>query len=120
MSTTGSTTGQPTRPEPPDPYAQIAEWYDLEHDEFSDDIELYLELIGGATRRLASLEGGAGTGRLLAALAGAGYLATGVEPSTAMRARYALRVAALPERVARRMRLVEGTATALGLPASER
>jgi SAM-dependent methyltransferase len=109
--------GAPTEP---DPYAQIAEWYDLEHDSFTDDIELYLELVGGETARLAMLEVGAGTGRLLAALAGAGYVVTGVEPSAAMRERCVLRLTALPERVARRIRMVEGTATALGLPPSER
>jgi len=101
----------------PDAYAQIAEWYDLEHDSFSDDIELYLELVGGETARLAILEVGSGTGRLLAALAGAGYVVTGVEPSAAMRQRCAGRVAALPERVARRIHVVEGTATDLRLAA---
>lgn len=100
-----------------DPYAQIAEWYDLEHDSFTDDIELYLELIGGETSRLAILEVGAGTGRLLAALAAAGYVVTGVEPSAAMRARCARRLEALPERVARRISVVAGTATDLNLPA---
>lgn len=104
----------------PDPYAQIAEWYDLEHDSFTDDIELYLELIGGATTRLAILEVGAGTGRLLAALAGAGYVVTGVEPSAAMRARCARRLAALPERVARRISIVAGTASDLPVAAVER
>lgn len=103
-----------------DPYAQIAEWYDLEHDDFGDDIALYLELLGGETSRLAILEIGAGTGRLLAALAGAGYVVTGVEPSAAMRERGARRMATLPERVARRMRIIPGTATDLGLPAEER
>lgn len=103
-----------------DPYAQIAEWYDLEHDGFSDDIELYLELIGGETSRLAILEVGAGTGRLLAALAGAGYVVTGVEPSMAMRQRCAGRLATLPERVARRIHMLEGTATDLRLPATDR
>ncbi len=100
-----------------DPYAKIAEWYDLEHDSFSDDIELYLELLGGATNRLAILEVGAGTGRLLAAFASAGYVVTGVEPSAAMRERCAGRLATLPERVARRIHLVEGSATTL--PAME-
>ncbi|MDE3228834.1 MAG: methyltransferase domain-containing protein [Chloroflexota bacterium] len=103
-----------------DPYALIAEWYDLEHDSFTDDIELYQELLAGETQRLAILEVGAGSGRLLAALAGAGYVVTGVEPSAAMRARCVARLAALPERVARRARIVEGTATALGLDAGER
>lgn len=103
-----------------DPYARIAEWYDLEHDSFTDDIELYLELVGGETQRLTILEVGSGTGRLMAALAGAGYVVTGVEPSAAMRQRCAGRVAALPERVARRVRVVAGAATAMGLVASER
>lgn len=104
----------------PDPYARIAEWYDLEHDGFTDDIELYLELLEGETARLSILEVGAGTGRLLAALAGAGYVVTGVEPSSAMRERCAGRLATLPERVARRIHVVDGTAIDLGVPAMER
>lgn len=107
-------------PTEPDPYAPIAEWYDLEHDSFTDDVELYLELFGGETTRLAILEVGAGTGRLLAALAGAGYVVTGIEPSAAMRERGARRLAALPERVARRITLVAGTATDPGAPATAR
>lgn len=103
-----------------DPYARIAEWYDVEHDSFTDDFELYLELLGGETRRLAILEVGSGSGRLLAALASAGYVATGVEPSAAMRARHAQRMAALPEAVARRASVVAGSATALNLPADQR
>lgn len=101
-----------------DPYALIAEWYDLEHDDFSDDIALYLELIGGAASRLAILEVGSGTGRLLAALAGAGYVVTGVEPSAAMRNRCAQRMSMLPERVARRITVASGSATNLNLPDS--
>ncbi len=101
-----------------DPYALIAEWYDLEHDEFSDDIALYLELIGGETNRLAILEVGSGTGRLLAALAGAGYVVTGVEPSAAMRERCAQRMKMLPERIARRITITSGSATDLNLPES--
>lgn len=103
-----------------DPYARIAAWYDLEHDSFSDDIELYLELLGGETRRLSMLEVGSGSGRLLAALASAGYLVTGVEPSAAMRARHARRIAGLPEPVARRISVADGSATALNLPADAR
>jgi SAM-dependent methyltransferase len=98
-----------------DPYADIAAWYDLEHDGFSADIEALIELLAGGRERLAIVEIGAGSGRLMAALAGAGHNVTGVEPSAAMRARGAKRQAALPERVARRMRFVEGTATAPGL-----
>ncbi|HEY7975326.1 MAG TPA: class I SAM-dependent methyltransferase, partial [Ktedonobacterales bacterium] len=104
----------------PDPYAQIAEWYDLEHESFTDDIELYLELVGGDTSRLAILEVGAGTGRLLAALAGGGYVVTGVEPSAAMREHCVRRLAALPQPVARRITMVAGTATDLRLPTNAR
>jgi SAM-dependent methyltransferase len=103
-----------------DPYAEIAAWYDLEHDGFSADIEALSELLAGARERLAILEIGAGTGRLLAALAATGHTVTGVEPSAAMRARGAKRLAALPERVARRVRLIAGTATAPCLDGAER
>jgi SAM-dependent methyltransferase len=103
-----------------DPYAEIAEWYDLEHDGFSADIEALNELLAGARERLVVLEVGAGSGRLMAALAAAGHTITGVEPSAAMRARCAKRLAALPERVSRRARAVEGTATALNLRDDER
>lgn len=103
-----------------DPYALIGEWYDLEHDAFSDDIDLYLEALGGETNRLAILEVGSGSGRLMAALAGAGYVVTGVEPSAAMRERCARRVAMLPDRVARRISTTPGTAAALGVPGSAR
>jgi SAM-dependent methyltransferase len=103
-----------------DPYADIAEWYDLEHDGFSDDIEMLSEVLAGARERLAILEVGSGSGRLLAALAAAGHTIVGVEPSAAMRVRCAKRLAALPERVARRARIVEGTATALNLRDEER
>ncbi|HEU0028206.1 MAG TPA: class I SAM-dependent methyltransferase [Ktedonobacterales bacterium] len=111
---------EPRGPASADSYADIAEWYDLEHDGFSDDIEMLNELLAGARERLAVLEVGAGSGRLLAALAAAGHTVVGVEPSAAMRARCAKRLAALPERVARRARIVEGKATALNLPDDER
>jgi SAM-dependent methyltransferase len=102
-----------------DPYADIAAWYDLEHDGFSADIEALSELLAGGRERLAILEIGAGSGRLMAALAGAGHNVTGVEPSAAMRGRGAKRQDALPERIARRMRFVEGTASEPGLADGE-
>ena len=98
-----------------DPYADIAEWYDLEHDGFSADIEMLSEILAGARERLAILEIGAGSGRLMAALAAAGHIVIGVEPSAAMRARCAKRLAALPERVARRARFIAGDAANLEL-----
>ncbi len=102
---------------PDDPYAAIAEWYDLEHDSFAADSEFYQQVIAAqGAGRAQVLEIGSGTGRLAAALALAGYGVTGVEPSAAMRARCARRLATLPPPVARRIQIVAGTATALNLP----
>ncbi|HEX9038055.1 MAG TPA: class I SAM-dependent methyltransferase [Ktedonobacterales bacterium] len=103
-----------------DPYADIAAWYDLEHDGFTADIEMITEVLAGARERLAVLEIGAGSGRLVAALATAGHTVTGIEPSAAMRARGEKRVAALPERVARRARILPGDAINYQLRAEER
>ncbi len=104
-----------------DPYHDIAEWYDLEHDSLTDDVECYTTLMredAASARRV--LEVGAGTGRVCAALALAGYHVTGVEPSAAMRSRAEHRLEALPQRVARRIRMVKGTASEPGLEPDER
>jgi SAM-dependent methyltransferase len=104
-----------------DPYAAIAAWYDLEHNALTDDIALLHEVIAErAPSRARVLEIGAGTGRIAAGLAMTGMEVTAVEPSAAMRARAAKRLAALPERVGRRVRLVEGSAANLGITAEER
>ncbi len=105
-----------------DPYTAIAEWYDLEHDGITEDVECLHELIGAGTPgRAHVLEIGAGTGRIAAGLATAGLEVTAVEPSEAMRARGAAkRLAALPERVARRVHLGAGSATDLGIEPSAR
>jgi len=100
----------------PDPYQAIATWYDVEHDRVTEDIECYQELIMQADLRApAILEVGCGTGRVLARLAAAGYTVTGVDPSDAMRQRCARRLAAMPERVSRRVRLLAGNAERLPL-----
>jgi SAM-dependent methyltransferase len=96
-----------------DPYALIADWYDLEHDGLTEDVECLALVL---SERLAGrsghvLELGSGTGRIAAALALAGYRVLGVEPSEAMRRRCARRLAQLPERVARRVQIVPGQAT---------
>jgi SAM-dependent methyltransferase len=103
-----------------DPYAEIAEWYDLEHDPVTEDVECYLELLTslGITGRAAILEVGSGTGRIAVALATAGYDLTGIEPSTAMRLRGEARVAARPDRVAGRVHLLSGTADDYGSEAA--
>lgn len=101
-----------------DAYARIAEWYDIEHDGLSEDVECLASLlVAPPSGRAAVLEIGAGTGRIAAALAAAGHEVTGVEPSERMRERGALRLARLPERVRRRIRMTPGTATEPGLPA---
>lgn len=106
--------------ETPDAYADIAAWYDIEHDQVSADIECYQELLSEhASSRASVLEIGGGTGRIAASLAAAGYMVTGVEPSAAMRAGAAKRLASLPERVARRVNIVAGSATQPGVAASQ-
>ena len=104
-----------------DPYAEIAEWYDLEHDPVTEDLECYLELLTslGITGRAAILEVGSGTGRIAVALATAGYDVTGIEPSAAMRLRGEARVAARPDRVADRVHLLAGAADDYGSEAAE-
>jgi SAM-dependent methyltransferase len=104
-----------------DPYADIAEYYDLEHDSFTDDVECYAALIREYVQKPSRmLEVGAGSARVAAALAGAGLQVTGVEPSAAMRARAERRLAAFPDRLARRVRMVAGTATQPNLAPSDR
>jgi SAM-dependent methyltransferase len=66
------------------------------------------------------LEVGSGTGRLAVAFALAGHVVTAVEPSSAMSDRAAERLRQLPEKVARRIHLVSGSADDLGLAETER
>jgi len=69
-----------------------AEFYDLLHDGYRDDLAFYRGLAddhGGPV-----LELGAGSGRVTLALAQAGHAVVAVEPSPAMRARGAARLAA--------------------------
>lgn len=104
-----------------DPYAEIAEWYDLEHDALTADVECYASLIESvAGNRASVLEIGSGTGRIAAALALAGHQVTGIEPSDAMRGRASSRLTKLPERVARRVTCKAGDATSPGLMDGER
>lgn len=113
--------GNASNAAPLDPYALLAPWYDLEHDAFTEDLEAYqtllAEYLGGQG---TILEVGSGSGRLLAGLAVLGYRVTGTEPSLAMRDLAARRVAALPERVGRRISLADGDATAPHLPPNAR
>jgi SAM-dependent methyltransferase len=100
-----------------DPYAALAEWYDLEHDSVTEDIQFIAQQIASlGAPRARVLEIGSGTGRIAAGLALAGYEVVGVEPSSAMRARCLGRLAALPERVARRVTILDDDARLLALP----
>jgi SAM-dependent methyltransferase len=94
-----------------DPYTALAEWYDIEHDGITEDVEFFAQQIASlGVARPRVLEVGSGTGRIATGLALAGYEVVGIEPSAAMRARCLARLAALPERVARRMTVLNGDA----------
>ncbi|MFN8534667.1 MAG: class I SAM-dependent methyltransferase [Dehalococcoidia bacterium] len=89
-----------------DPYAPLAEVYDLEHDAFDDDLALYTAL--ARRTRGTVLEIGCGTGRITGALARAGFPTIGVDPSPAMLAIARARADGLE-----RVRYLEGDAVAL-------
>ncbi|HEY1353740.1 MAG TPA: class I SAM-dependent methyltransferase [Ktedonobacteraceae bacterium] len=79
-------------------YDFIAPFYDIEHAQFGEDLDMYrnfAELCGGSILELAC-----GSGRLLVPLARAGYTLTGVDISAAMLelARLALEKAGLSAR----------------------
>jgi len=65
-----------------DPYAQIAELYDLEHDSFDEDIPFYLNSVAAVGDPV--LDFGCGTGRLLRPIAEAGFRVTGLDQSGPM------------------------------------
>lgn len=65
-----------------DSYAAIAELYDVEHNDFVDDVDWYLHLASVAGPRV--LELGCGSGRLVAPLVAAGNEVVGIDASEAM------------------------------------
>jgi SAM-dependent methyltransferase len=67
---------------PHDPYASVAEVYDLSYGDFLDDVDFYdnLARVGGG----AVLELGAGSGRVAIPLAQAGYEVVGIDESPSM------------------------------------
>ena len=67
---------------PADPFAALAPFYDLDLDEYTEDVALYLELAEQAGGEI--LELGCGTGRVAVALAADGQRVTGVDLSPAM------------------------------------
>lgn len=80
-----------------DPYAEIAEFYDLEHDGFQDDVLSLMNFIESTGDPV--LELGCGTGRFLAPIAEAGFRVTGLDSSAPMLDRARIRVAGYPELV---------------------
>lgn len=99
-----------------DPYAGIAEFYDLEHASFTDDIECFLNFIVAAGDPV--LELACGSGRLLVPIAEAGYRVTGVDRSPAMlrRAAAAIEAAGVFDRVQLHMGDMTEAAAAPGGP----
>ncbi len=73
-----------------DPYALIAELYDLEHATYDDDLDLYRNLALGTD--LPVLELGCGSGRIVVPLAVAGSRVTGLDSSSPMLKRAAAAV----------------------------
>ncbi len=65
-----------------DPFAAIAEFYDLDFEDFTDDVAFYQRLVEIHGERV--LELGAGTGRVAVPLAEAGARVTGVDLSAGM------------------------------------
>lgn len=77
-----------------DPYANIVQLYDLEHEAFSEDIDLLLQLADATDGPV--LELGCGTGRVMFPLAEAGRSVVGIDASEPMLAVAKARAAALP------------------------
>ena len=94
----------PTPALPDDPYADIAALYDLEHGNYDEDVDLYLNfaLVTGDP----VLELGCGSGRLLVPLAESGHRVTGLDASPAMLSR--ARAVATEADVADRVTLFQG------------
>lgn len=80
-----------------DPYAEIVELYDLEHNDYQDDIELLVALAELGEGPI--LELGCGTGRVMLPLAEAGHTVVGVDSSEPMLAVARERLKGLPTSV---------------------
>lgn len=86
-------------------YEQIARFYDLIHNELTDDIKRVLTLASQSHDPI--LELGCGTGRLLIPLARAGHTIIGLDNSPAMLDKARQRLTAEPQAVQNRVKLVE-------------
>ncbi len=98
-------------------YDPIARYYDLSHNDLTEDIPFLLEMAQAAGGPV--LELGCGSGRLLLPIARAGLAITGVDNSPEMLARAEARLAAEPADVRARVSLVAGDMKAPPLPDGE-
>src|SRR6478752_1852793 len=73
-----------------DAYANIVDLYDLEHDQFEDDIACFMNFIEAVGDPV--LELGAGTGRFMIPIAESGFRVTGLDSSEPMLAKAAARI----------------------------
>ncbi len=66
-----------------DPYTALADWYDVEHDAITEDVEFFAQQIASlGVARPRVLEVGSGTARIAAGLALAGYEVVGIQRSS--------------------------------------
>ena len=101
-----------------DVYGDFSAFYDLYVGDWREDVPLYLEYAKAARGPL--LEIGAGSGRLTVELARAGFAITAVDVSASMLALLRARLAAEPDEVRERVRVVEADGTRLALGARYR
>jgi SAM-dependent methyltransferase len=94
-------------------YDRIACYYDLTHDNLTEDIPFVLALAQQAQG--AVLELGCGSGRLLLPVARAGVTVTGLDNSPTMLARARERFTSEPTAVINRITLLEGDMTSFNL-----
>jgi SAM-dependent methyltransferase len=97
-----------------DDYALYPELYDVVYEEYLDDIAFYVEEAERAHG--PCLELGCGTGRILIPAATAGAEVTGIDASPPMIARLRRKVAALPDEVQGRIRVLDGDMRTFELP----
>ncbi len=96
------------------PYSVLARVYDLQHNTYTPDIPMYLQLARRFCARTPVLELGTGTGRVLIPLAEAGFSVTGVDNTAEMLEIARKQVASLG--LLPRVTLLEADARTLALP----
>ncbi|MDX2139361.1 MAG: class I SAM-dependent methyltransferase [Chloroflexota bacterium] len=89
-------------------YSIIAQYYDSEHHDKDEDLDLYGELV--AEHGAPALIIGAGTGRIMIDLAARGHAVTGIEVDEAMLDRARRKHASAPPAVQKRLTFVHGDA----------